>query len=149
MNNHVQHTCCVAYFHLHYIGRIRNLLDRKTTEIIVHTYITYRLDNGNCLLCGISDNLLTRLQRVENAAARLITSTKKHYHTTAVLIDLQWLPIKQRIEHNLLLLIFRNLHGLVASCLTDLLISYQPTRALRSADAHLLEVPRCRLRMQG
>ena len=29
--------------------------------------------------------------------------------------------------------------------LTDLLIRCQPSRALRSADAHLLEVPRCRL----
>ena len=33
--------------------------------------------------------------------------------------------------------------------ITDLLIRYEQTRALRSADAHLLEVPRCRLRTQG
>ena len=31
MKNHVKHTCRVAYFHLNFIGRIRNLLDRKTT----------------------------------------------------------------------------------------------------------------------
>ena len=91
MNNQVQHICRVAYFHIHCIGKIRNLLDRKTTEIMIHTYVTSRLDNGNCLLYGISDHLLTKLQRVQNAAARLITKTKKHDHITAVLI---WLPIK-------------------------------------------------------
>ena len=115
---------------------------------MILTYVTSRLDNGNCLLYGISDHL-TKLQRVQNAAARLITKTKKHDHITAVLIDLHWLPIKQRIEYKLLLLTFRSLHGLAASYITDLLIRYEPTRALRSADAQLLEVPRCRLRTQG
>ena len=74
---------------------------------------------------------------------------KKHDHITAVLIDLNWLPIKQWIEYKLLLLTFRSLHGLAASYITDLLIRYEPTRALRSADIHLLEVPRCRLHTQG
>ena len=58
---HAQHICRVAYFHLHFIGNIGNLLDRKTTEIMIHTYVTSRLDNGNCL---ISDHLITILQRV-------------------------------------------------------------------------------------
>ena len=69
--------------------------------------------------------------------------------TQTFLIKLHWLPIKQRIEYKLLLLTFRSLHGLAASYLSDLLIRYEPTRALRSADAHLLEVPRCRLLTQG
>ena len=149
MDNQVQHICRVAYFHIHCIRKIRNLLDRKTTEIMIHSYVTSRLDNGNCLLYGISDHLLTKLQRVQNAAARLITKTRKHDHITAVLINLHWLPIKQLIEYKLLLLTFRSLHGLVASYLSDLLIRYEPTRALRSADANLLEVPRSRLRTQG
>ena len=57
--------------------------------------------------------------------------------------------LKQRIEYKLLLLTFQSLHGLFASYLTNLLIRYDQTRALRSADAHLLEVPRCRLPIQG
>ena len=117
--------------------------------MMVHTYVTSRPDNGNCLLYGISHHLLTRLQRVQNAAPRLTTRTKKHDHMTAFLIDLHWLPIKQWIEYKLLLLTFRSLHSLVSAYLTDLLIRYEPTRALRSADAHLLEVPRCRLHTQG
>ena len=32
MNNQVQHICRVAYFHIHCIGQIRNLLDRKTKD---------------------------------------------------------------------------------------------------------------------
>ena len=149
IDNQIQHICRVAYFHTHCIGKIRSLLDRKTTDIMIPSYVTSRLDNGKCLLYGISDHLLTKLQRVQNAAARLITKTRKHDHITAVLINLHWLPIKQRIEYKLLLLTCRSLHGLAASYLSDLLIRYEPTRALCSADAHLLEVPRSRLRTQG
>ena len=47
---------------------------------------------------------VTKLQRVHDAAARLIAKTKKRDHITAVLIDLHWLPIKQRIEYKFLLL---------------------------------------------
>ena len=36
MKNHVQHTCRVAYFHIHCIGKIRHLLNLKTTEIMVN-----------------------------------------------------------------------------------------------------------------
>ena len=62
MQKQVQHICRISYFHLHCIGKIRNLLDRKTTEIMIHSYVTSRLDNRNCLLYGISDHLLTKLQ---------------------------------------------------------------------------------------
>ena len=59
IKSHVQHVCRVAYYHLHNIGRIRNLLNQKTTEMMVHVYVISRLDNGNGLLYGSSDYLLT------------------------------------------------------------------------------------------
>ena len=71
MNNQVQHICRVAYFHIHSIGKNRNLFDQKTTYMI-HTYFMCRLGDGNCLLYGISDHLLTKLQRVQNVADRFI-----------------------------------------------------------------------------
>ena len=43
---------------------------------MIHSYVTSHLDNGNCLLYGISDHVLAKLQRVQNAAARFITKTK-------------------------------------------------------------------------
>ena len=47
MNYQVQHICRVAYFHLHCIVKNRNLLDRKTTEIMIHTYVMSRLELDN------------------------------------------------------------------------------------------------------
>ena len=44
--------------------------------------ILCRLDYCNSLLYGISDGLLQRLQSVQNAAARLVTGTRRSDHTS-------------------------------------------------------------------
>ena len=124
-------------------------LTEKTTEIMVNAYVTSRIDYGNSLLYGVSEHLLSQLQRVQNSAARLVTKTKRRQLITPVLIELHWLPVRQRIEYQLLILTFNSLHGLAAPYLSELLSRHQPTRSLRSADAHLLVVPRSNLCSQG
>ena len=72
-----------------------------------------RLDHGNGLLYGVSEHLLSQLQGGQNSIARLMTKTKKkREHITPALIELHWLPVRQRIEYKLLLLTFNSLHGL-------------------------------------
>ena len=39
-----------------------------------------------------------KLQRVQNAAARLLTSSRKYDHITPVLQELHWLPVGYRIH---------------------------------------------------
>ena len=90
----------------------------------------------------------SRHQRVQNSAARLVTKTKRREHIMPALIDLHWLPVRQRIEYKLLLLTFNIIHGMTAPYLAELLSRHQPTRSLRSADAHLLVVPRSNLSTQ-
>ena len=91
---------------------IFNFLNNKSTEILVHAFITSRLDNGNALLLhGISEYLLAKLKRVQNVAAQFITRTKKQEHITPVLVSLHWLTIKQRIQYKLLLLAYRDIYS--------------------------------------
>ena len=62
--------CSSAYFALNSIGKIRRYLDRQTTEKLVHTFVSSRLDQCNSLLYGLSNVQLDKLQRVQNCAAR-------------------------------------------------------------------------------
>jgi len=39
-----------------------------------------------------------RVQSVQNAAARLVTGTRRCDHTTPVLRQLHWLPVRQRVD---------------------------------------------------
>ena len=50
------------------------------------------------LYYGISNELMRRLQSVQNAAARLITGTQRCDHITPVLRQLHWLPVRQRVD---------------------------------------------------
>ena len=43
-------------------------------QIIVHAFVTTRLNYLNCLLYGMPDYIIKRLQRLLNAAARIITN---------------------------------------------------------------------------
>ena len=80
LKNHVSNVVRSASFHIRNIGRIRKYLDPHATEQIVHSFVTSRLDMGNSLLFGLPQDQINRLKRIQNAAARLVTLTKKRSH---------------------------------------------------------------------
>ncbi|KAJ0008550.1 hypothetical protein NQD34_015965 [Periophthalmus magnuspinnatus] len=82
------------------------------------------------------------LQLVQNAAARVLTGTKRRDHISPVLKYLHWLPVELRIKFKVLLLTYKALNGMAPSYLQDAIVPYQPNRALRSQNSGLLVVPR-------
>ena len=60
---------------------------------------------------------------------------------TPVLASLHWLPVKVRADFKVLLLTYKALHGLAPTYFSDLILSYIPTRKLRSQDAGFLYCP--------
>ena len=134
---HIKNTCKTAFFHLRNIARIRKFISAKTTEILIHAFITSKLDNCNSILFGLPKYLIDRLQAVQNASARLITLTKKREHISPILIDLHWLPVEYRIKFKLLLLTFKALHGIAPVYVQEMISKYSPTRNLRSS-SHLM-----------
>ncbi len=79
---------------------------------------------------------------VQNAAARVLTRSRKYDHFTPILQSLHWLPIKFRISYKILLFAYKALNDLAPTYLTNLLSRYNPTRSLRSQNSGLLVVPR-------
>ena len=79
----------------------------------------------------------------------LILWTHRREHITPVLFALHWLPIRQRIQFKLLLLVYRCTHQLAPDYLTDLVVPYVPARSLRSADLNLLTVKLYNLERYG
>ncbi len=74
----------------------------------------------------ISSCLTNKLQMVQNAAARVLTRTRKYDHISPVMSTLHWLPIKHRIDLKILLITYKALNGLAPQYLSELLSHYSP-----------------------
>ena len=149
MQQQVNTTAKSCRYYLRCIGRIRKYLSDDDCKTLVHALVTSRLDYGNVLLLGLPEATLNVLQRVQNCAARLITCTRLRDHITPVLLDLHWLPIRQRIDYKTLLYTFKILNGLAPTYLGSLITPYQPKRQLRSSSRSLLAKPKVMTKKYG
>ncbi|XP_075329020.1 uncharacterized protein LOC142388045 [Odontesthes bonariensis] len=141
-DSHIKQVSRTAFFHLHNIVKIRNILSQSDAEKLIHAFVTSRLDYCNSLLLSCPTYSLKSLQLIQNAAARVLMRTNRRDHISPALASLHWLPVKFRIEFKILLLTYKALNDRAPSYLKDLIVRYFPNRALRSQTAGLLEVPR-------
>ena len=104
--------CKSAFYHLRKIRLIRKHLTFDAAQLLVQALVTSKLDYCNSLLYGLAKNVIKQLQRVQNAAARVVTLSPKFCHITPVLANLHWLSIYLRIEFKILIVTCKPLHGL-------------------------------------
>ncbi len=92
-DSHISSICKTAFFHLKNISKLRPILSMSNAEMLIHAFMTSRLDYCNALLGGCSARLINKLQMVQTAAARVLTRTRKYDHISPVLSTLHWLLI--------------------------------------------------------
>jgi len=147
MADHVAMLRRSCLFQLCQLRMVTSSLTLESAKTLVHAFVSSRLDYCNSLLYGIADGLLTKLQTVQNAAARVVTGTRKFDHITPVLRQLYWLPVCQRITFKLAMITFKCLYGLAPSYLADVctpVSSVVGRWQLRSVNSGALVVPRTR-----
>ena len=93
--------------------------------------------------------MINKLQIIQNAAARIVTFTKKTDYITPVLCKLHWLLVQYRIIFKILLLVCKGLNGLAPAYISELLHYRTSSRLLRSASQRLLSIPRISLKTYG
>jgi len=116
----------------------------------VSAFIISRLAYGNDTLSGLPQSTLAPLQRVLNAAARLVCNIRPREHVTSALIYLHWLPVAACIEFKICVLAYQSLDSTAPAYNSDMLqpvSSLQRQTNLRSATNSELFVPRTRLRV--
>ena len=149
MSANIASICKKAYYQIHLIAKIRNDISEDAAKKLVKDNVLSHLDYCNSLLAGLPDNAISRLQRVQNCAARLVKRTNRRSHITPVLKDLHWLPVKFRIMYKINLLTYNALQNNCPMYLTELLHEYNPIRTLRSSQQNLLCVPSFKLKSFG
>ena len=121
MTTHINTICQSIYYHLHNIRRIRKYLSYDNRKSIVQAIIMSRLDYCNGLLYGTLAVHLGKLQRLQNAAARLVCTVSRYDHITPSLISLHWLPVTHRIEFKIAMLVHKCISGVAPQYLLVLI----------------------------
>lgn len=138
-----------SFCRLRLLSKVKPFLSFNDFVRLIHVFISSLLDYCNALYVGVNQASLSCLQLVQNAAARLLTRTRKREHILPILSSLHWLPFRFRIDFTVLLFAYKSLNGLAPTYLSDLIQLHVPSRSLRSADHMLLTFPRVRLKHRG
>ena len=148
MDKHITKLCSKAFYQLYKLKRIRKFLSNDAIQTVIHAFITSNLDYCNSLFYGMPQHLIDRLQRIQNAAARVVLLIPKFDHIRTI-FDLHWLPVKQRIWFKIMLLTFKCMIEKAPVYLRGMVERYMPNRTLRSSNALLLKVPRFKNKTLG
>ena len=143
MSIHVAKTCNKAFSGLYKIRQIRIFLNPESTKTIVHALVSSHLDLLQLSsLWYIPKYQTDRLQKVLNAAARLIFGIPKFDHISSAFFHLLWLPVVYRVQFKLLLLVYKAVNNHAPQYLKELLLPHSISAyRLRSCDQGLLFCP--------
>jgi Reverse transcriptase (RNA-dependent DNA polymerase)/Endonuclease-reverse transcriptase len=149
MKQHIAKVAAACFYHLRRIRQIRRRVGKEVATQLVLAFVTSRLDYCNSVLAGLPQVTLEPLQRVQNAAVRLILDLNLRDHVTPGLRQLHWLPVRWRVQHKLCT-IMQSIHtGRCPVYMTKCVQSEanKTTRTgLRSSNSSLYVTPRLRTR---
>ena len=142
MNQQITKLCKICNYWLFCIRRIRRCLTVTATQQLVQALVLSRLDHCNVLLAGLPSSQVARLQRVQNAGARVIACVPRYDHISRVLMQLHWLSVSQRIEYKVIILQASTaIQGKAPHYICDMIQERLPQRATRSATSVMLTQP--------
>ena len=93
MDQVVSHTRKTFYLELRKIANIRPLSTEEAAKQLVIPFVISKLDYCNSLLFAITQENMSKLQMIQNHAARIVKRVPKRSSASALLKELHWLPI--------------------------------------------------------
>lgn len=141
---HITNVCKMGFGYIRILAGIRRTVNKQSLKMLMHSMVLSRIDYAIATLTGIDKKQIKRLQRIENAAARMVCHLTKFESSNEALAQLGWLSVHSRIQQRVTQLVFNVINGNAAEYLREIFHPYTPERNLRSADDRLLEVPKTR-----
>ena len=137
MRQHISKIVGVCFYHLRRLKQVRRIVGSSIACILVTAFVTSRLAYCNTLLAGLPQSTIAPLQRVQNAAFRLVSGFRPHDHVTSFLHDLHWLPVRYQIIFKLYLMMHNAHVGRSPRYIIDThsLIMNMPNRGRRRSSA--------------
>jgi hypothetical protein len=146
MKSHIAMVTSSCFYQLRRLRQLRDLVGQELVTQLVHSFVLSRLDYGNSVLAGLPKSSIMPLQRVQNAAARLILDLRMSDHVTPALWQLHWLPVALRVDYKLCTMMHSIHTGQCPTYLANMVrtVAVGSARSgLRSANTANYQMPRC------
>jgi len=146
-NLQINKKCQVAFHKIYTIRKIRKHLTFESCHTLLISLVISHLDYANCLYSGLPKRTVTKLQRIQNAAIKVLYRKPKYTHVTPLLREAHWLPVVFRIKFKLLILIFNAIRETGPLYIRDLFETKTGLYQTRSVSNCDLVVPRVRTKL--
>lgn len=124
LHDQINNISKICYMNQRNLNRIGSKLSKELKVQLVHSCIHSILDNGNSTFAALSQDKLTKLQKIQNAAVWFIYGLKgkeRYQSLTPFLMELHFLPVRYRILYKIALLVFKCLNNLAPKYLGSLI----------------------------
>ena len=98
-----------CFANLQDLHRIQCFFSCDVSVVVANALVSSRLDYCNSLFCSLSSRNITRLQNIQNCLSHFLSGASRFSHITPTLKSPNWLPVKQRIIFETLVLIYKYL----------------------------------------
>ena len=140
--NILQNTVSSSLGSLCQINKVKHLLGTRTLGNVIKA-----LEFRNLYYCApvwsrTSKKYISKLQKIQNFAARIITNTRKFDHVTPVLQELSWLPVSYYLIYTVSVLAFKCAKlGLAPNYLSDLFVTRSTVHDRNTRNKDYLKIP--------
>ena len=142
---HVGKVASECFYHLRCLCQLHFILTWPMMQRLASAFILSQLDYCNTVLAGLPAITLAPLQRVVNAAVRLVAGLGWHDHVTPAMRELHWLPVVYCIKYKLCISMQASVNDRCPEYISEVLVATPrlPGRSLlRSVSSGAYDVPR-------
>lgn len=108
---HVNEVSKKLHFSLHSLKCLQNFLPLKTKISLVQTLLFPILDYADACYLDATEELLNKLERLQNVCIRFIFGLRKYDHISQFRSQLKWLPIRHRRNAHVLSTLYNILYN--------------------------------------
>jgi hypothetical protein len=112
LDDHVDYICKKMGRKYGFMCRANGKLTTESKILLFKSIVSPHVDYCSSLLYLITDEQMKRLQKIQNKIMRLILHCNKRTHISWMLDTLKWQSMKQRIEFNTMIFIFKIVHNM-------------------------------------
>ena len=119
-SHHIDYILSKAYYRLNIMRRLKFTLDRNSLETIYISFIRPILEYSDVLFDNCTIQEARDLESVQHEAARIVTGTTKLVSIDKLTAEVRWESLENRRRKHKLVFLYKMLHNLSPSYLTDM-----------------------------